>query len=206
MLSGCLAGLALPLAALGLYGVTAYTVTRRRAEIGVRMARGARQMMIMRLVLTRVAILLGVGVALGSAASPQPIHNRSLRSVWGDARPADDNHPYGHGRFETLSAFVMGVILSGAGAMICYQALEGIGARHAPPGVSAAGALVGAIVLRSIMSSVKFRVGRRLRSSVLIADAWNDAVDILSAVAALIAVHQRMVASSRSGRPRWRRP
>ncbi len=38
------------------------------------------------------------------------------------------------------------------------------------------------------MSSVKFRVGQRLRSSALLADAWNDAVDILSAVAALIAV------------------
>jgi cation diffusion facilitator family transporter len=38
------------------------------------------------------------------------------------------------------------------------------------------------------MSSVKFRVGRRLRSSALIADAWNDAVDILSALAALVAV------------------
>ena len=38
------------------------------------------------------------------------------------------------------------------------------------------------------MSSVKFRAGRRLRSSALIADAWNDAVDILSASAALIAV------------------
>ena len=38
------------------------------------------------------------------------------------------------------------------------------------------------------MSSVKFRVGRRLRSSALIADAWNDAVDVLSALAALTAV------------------
>lgn len=47
---------------------------------------------------------------------------------------------------------------------------------------------MGAIVLRGIMSSVKFRVGRRLRSSALIADAWNDAVDILSAFAALTAV------------------
>jgi cation diffusion facilitator family transporter len=38
------------------------------------------------------------------------------------------------------------------------------------------------------MSSVKFRVGRRIRSSALVADAWNDAVDILSALAALTAV------------------
>lgn len=104
------------------------------------------------------------------------------------ARPADENHPYGHGRFETLSAFIVGVILAIAGAMICYQSLQAIGAQHPPPGVSAAVALVGAIVLRGIMSSVKFRVGRRLRSSALVADAWNDAVDILSALAALTAV------------------
>jgi cation diffusion facilitator family transporter len=104
------------------------------------------------------------------------------------ARPADENHPYGHGRFETLSAFMVGVILAAAGVMISYHSLQAIGAKHPPPGVIAIAALVGAIVLRGIMSSVKFRVGRRLRSSALVADAWNDAVDILSALAALTAV------------------
>ncbi len=104
------------------------------------------------------------------------------------ARPADDDHPYGHGRFETLSAFVVGLILVLAGATIAYQSLQGIGIRHVPPGLGAVAALVFAIVLRGVMSSVKFRVGRRLRSSALIADAWNDAVDILSALAALTAV------------------
>lgn len=104
------------------------------------------------------------------------------------ARPADDNHPYGHGRFETLSAFLVGVILVSGGAMICYHALDGIGTRHAPPGPSAAAALIMAIVLRGLMATLKFRTGRRLRSSALLADAWNDAVDILSALAALTAV------------------
>lgn len=104
------------------------------------------------------------------------------------ARPADEDHPYGHGRFETLSAFAVGVILAAAGAMICYRSLQAIDATHAPPGASASAALLGAILLRGIMSSVKFRVGRRLRSSALVADAWNDAVDILSALAALTAV------------------
>jgi len=104
------------------------------------------------------------------------------------ARPADENHPYGHGRFETLSALVVGVILAGAGALICYGSLQGIGRKHAAPGLSAASVLIAAVVLRGIMSTVKFRVGRRLRSAAVLADAWNDAVDILSALAALTAV------------------
>lgn len=104
------------------------------------------------------------------------------------ARPADDNHPYGHGRFETLSAFVVGIVLAAGGALICYHSLQAIGAAHEPPGAIAAVALSGAIVLRGIMASVKFRLGRQLRSSALTADAWNDAVDILSALAALTAV------------------
>jgi len=104
------------------------------------------------------------------------------------ARPADDNHPYGHGRFETLSAFIVGVILIAGGGTISYQSLQAVGAGHEPPGAGAAVALVGAIILRAVMSSIKFRVGRRIRSSALVADAWNDAVDILSALAALVAV------------------
>jgi cation diffusion facilitator family transporter len=104
------------------------------------------------------------------------------------ARPADTNHPYGHGRFETLSAFVVGVILVLGGVTISYHSLQAVGVRHEPPGASAAAVLAGAIVLRGVMSAVKFRVGRRVRSSALIADAWNDAVDILSAMAALTAV------------------
>ena len=104
------------------------------------------------------------------------------------ARPADENHPYGHGRIETLSAFIVGGILTIAGIAICYHSLQAVTELHAPPGRMAAVTLLGAIVLRSVMSAIKFRVGRRLRSAALVADAWNDAVDILSAVAALVAV------------------
>ncbi|MGH9371695.1 MAG: cation diffusion facilitator family transporter, partial [Vicinamibacterales bacterium] len=104
------------------------------------------------------------------------------------ARPPDENHPYGHGRVETLAAFIVGVILAVAGLLICYRSLQAIGARHAAPGWSAFAALLAAIALRTIMSVVKFRVGRRIRSSALLADAWNDAVDILSALGALTAI------------------
>jgi cation diffusion facilitator family transporter len=103
-------------------------------------------------------------------------------------RPADQNHPYGHGRFETLAAFAVGIILAAGGGAISFHSLQAIGAIHAPPGAAAAGAMVVAIVARSVMSLVKFRVGRRIQSTSLAADAWNDVVDILSAMAALTAV------------------
>jgi len=69
ILSGFFGGLALLLAGLGLYGVTSYAVSRRRTELGIRMALGANPGWVIALVLRRVAILVGVGIVVGAGAS-----------------------------------------------------------------------------------------------------------------------------------------
>ena len=113
------------------------------------------------------------------------------------AKPPDENHPYGHGRIESLAALLVGAVLSAGGAGICWNSLQAVGAVHPPPAISAIAALCLAIVVRSVMSGIKFRVGRRIRSTSLVADAWNDLVDILAAVAALTAVALTIYDSSR---------
>jgi putative ABC transport system permease protein len=68
-LSGFFGALALLLAALGLYGVTADSVARRRVEIGIRMALGAAPTSVVHLVMSRVAVVLAAGVAGGIVLS-----------------------------------------------------------------------------------------------------------------------------------------
>jgi cation diffusion facilitator family transporter len=104
------------------------------------------------------------------------------------ARPADENHPYGHGRVETLAALTVGGILMLGGVAVSWHSLQAVGAVHPPPSQLAVAALIIAIAVRGGMAALKFRVGRRLQSASLVADAWNDTVDILAASTALTAV------------------
>ena len=104
------------------------------------------------------------------------------------ARPADEDHPYGHGRIEILAALIVGLILALGGAAICVRSLQKVAAVHSPPATYTLWPLAAAIVVKSLLATSKFSVGRRLGSAALVADAWNDAVDILSAMAAMAAL------------------
>jgi predicted permease len=68
-LSGFFGALALMLATVGLYGVMSYNVARRRNEIGIRIALGAQQSRVLRMVLGEVSVLIGIGLAIGLGAA-----------------------------------------------------------------------------------------------------------------------------------------
>lgn len=113
------------------------------------------------------------------------------------ARPADENHPYGYGRYETLAGLLVAAILFAAGVGICYRSLRGIGEMHAPPEAYAFIPLAISMAAKAALSYTKFRYGKRIRSVGLIANAWNDFVDIISAITAMAALALTLVNPTR---------
>jgi cation diffusion facilitator family transporter len=104
------------------------------------------------------------------------------------SRPPDQNHPYGHGRLETLSGFVVGLMLAATGAGISLSSMQRVYEQHPPPATYAAWALVFSISAKTVLAIWKYRHARKTRSSALLADAWNDSVDILSGLVAMVAL------------------
>ena len=110
-----------------------------------------------------------------------------LFGLWVAAKPADADHPYGHGRFEILTGLAIGAILAVAGASISWQAIANRNDLHQPEAF-ALWPLGGAAILKGGLWITKRRIGKRSGSVALSADAWNDAVDMCSGIIALIAV------------------
>jgi putative ABC transport system permease protein len=87
ILSGLFGGLAVLIAALGLYGLTSYTVNRRFTEIGIRMALGAQRGQVLGLILTQSLTLTAIGIGLGLAIASAL--TRYVREMLFDLMPID---------------------------------------------------------------------------------------------------------------------
>lgn len=104
------------------------------------------------------------------------------------AMPADSNHPYGHGRAEILSGLTLGIMLFLGGVAIAVHALLGAGDQTRIPAAYAVWPLVLSIAVKIWLMRLKYRQGKAIGSASLVADAYNDAIDMISGVAALIAL------------------
>src|SRR5436305_14163406 len=102
------------------------------------------------------------------------------------SKPPDDEHPYGHGRYETLAGLAVGALLLLTGFSIFWNGLHHIN-EHGPIAPFALYPLVAAVFLKSGLSFTKFRIGRRIASTSLEADAWHDVTDLVSTGIALTA-------------------
>jgi cation diffusion facilitator family transporter len=104
------------------------------------------------------------------------------------AKPPDEDHPYGHGRIETLAGLLIGLVLTAAGVLIAAASLERLGQPRLPLAAFVIWPLAVSAAAKAGLASFKFRYGHKLGSAALTADAWNDSMDIVSALAALAAV------------------
>lgn len=111
-----------------------------------------------------------------------------LFGFWYASRPADHDHPYGHGRAETLTGLLIGVALFVIGGSIAVHALRDVHAVHPPPATYTLWPLALALGVKTALMVSKVRVSRRTGSQALLADAWNDSVDVLSSLAAIVAL------------------
>src|SRR5580700_10470193 len=75
------------------------------------------------------------------------------------ARPPDWNHPYGHGRIETVTGLFVGFMLALAGLAISANALRTMGRAMPPPAPFVVWPLIGSAVAKSLLSGVKFHYG-----------------------------------------------
>ena len=106
--------------------------------------------------------------------------------------PADDDHPYGHGKIEALVTLVISAALVFAAWELARNAVMSLvrGKSDATPGAMALTVALGSIVLKEIVFIVTRAVARRVRSTALEANAWHHRSDALSSipVAAAVAV------------------
>jgi cation diffusion facilitator family transporter len=103
--------------------------------------------------------------------------------------PADEDHPYGHGRIETIVTAAIGIFLAAAAIGIGYNSLTSIKepTPHAPTWIALLGSLF-SIILKEILYHWTVKIGRQTRSSALIANAWHHRTDAISSIPALAAV------------------
>ena len=99
-------------------------------------------------------------------------------------KPPHRSHPYGHGKAETIAGLVVALMLVGVALFVGYTAISKIAWAHtpAPPAKFVLYIALGSILVKEGMFQYKIRLGRRLGSESLIADAWHHRSDALSSI------------------------
>jgi cation diffusion facilitator family transporter len=107
----------------------------------------------------------------------------ALFAVRTSAKPADDDHPFGHGKFENVSGTVEAILIFAAAAWIVFEAVRKL-VHHEPLGHVGLGVAVMAVsaLVNTIVSQLLFKVGRETDSVALLGDGWHLRTDVYTSV------------------------
>ncbi len=148
------------------------------------------------------AVKLAAGfLASSSALIADGIHSLSdlvtdvvaLVGIRMGSRPEDDDHAYGHGKFETLATGLIGLMLLLAAAGIAYAGLQHVaeyvrGEMLARPGLAALMVAVLSIAAKEVLYRYTIGRGRAINSSAVIANAWHHRSDAFSSIGTVIGI------------------
>lgn len=104
------------------------------------------------------------------------------------AKPPDENHPYGHGKAESLSAFVVSLALLVAALAICIQSIREIITPHHAPAVFTLYILIGVVLVKEVLFRFVLDVSKELNSTSIKVDAWHHRSDAITSAAAFIGI------------------
>ncbi len=104
-------------------------------------------------------------------------------------KPADSEHPYGHGKAESIAAKIVALIIILAGINIGFSSLQDFfnGVEKSPAPIALAAAVV-SIFVKEGMFRYTFHLGKRISSKALLANAWDHRSDAVSSVAAFLGI------------------
>lgn len=139
-----------------------------------------------------VAGLLGHSYALIADAMESMADIFGSLIVWGglkvSTRPPDENHPYGHGKAESLAAMIVALMLIVAAIGIAVAAVREIITPHHAPAAFTLWVLVGVVLVKETLFRFGKRVHRDSGSGAVLADAWHHRSDAISSLAAGIGI------------------
>ncbi len=103
-------------------------------------------------------------------------------------RPADENHPYGHGKAEPLITFIVVGFLITSAIVIAHESIKNIRTPHEGPAPFTLIVLGAIIIWKEISFQIVMRKSRETKSTILKADAWHHRSDAITSVAAFIGI------------------
>jgi cation diffusion facilitator family transporter len=110
-------------------------------------------------------------------------------------QPPDDDHPYGHGKAESISAIIVAVLLFIVGIEIVISSIKAFTQVLEPPRWITVIAVLLSIVVKEWMFRYKYKLGKRIKSDAIIANAYEHRSDVFSSFAALIGIGAAIIGS-----------